>query len=89
MKWHTNTQIICFNSRDQFYHPLTTVKTFEKFEFFRPDLIDRLVVVSSSPVNTDARFQEWQNLIQSFYVIQTLKANFDSKKPVAGIYFMI
>jgi len=51
----------------------------------RPDLIDRLVVVSSSPVNTDARFQEWQNLIQSFYVIQTLKANFDSKKPVADL----
>ena len=73
-------------SMEQFYHPLMT---FWKFEFFRPDLIDRLVVVSSSPVNTDARFQEWQNLIQSFYVIQTLKSNFDSKKPIAGIYFMM
>jgi len=42
----------------------------------RPDLIDRLVVVSSTPVNTNQRIREWENLIQSFYVIQTLAANF-------------
>jgi pimeloyl-ACP methyl ester carboxylesterase len=45
----------------------------------RPDLIDRLVVVSSSPVNTERRLKEWDNLIQSFYVIQTLAANFEKQ----------
>eukprot|EP00088_Acartia_fossae_P013220 TRINITY_DN16884_c0_g1_i2.p1 TRINITY_DN16884_c0_g1~~TRINITY_DN16884_c0_g1_i2.p1 ORF type:complete len:388 (+),score=58.73 TRINITY_DN16884_c0_g1_i2:52-1215(+) len=38
----------------------------------RPDLVDRLVVVSSSPVNTEKRLREWESLIQSLYVVRTL-----------------
>jgi len=38
----------------------------------RPDLVDRLVVVSSSPVNTVSNLARWERIRQACYVLHTL-----------------
>jgi len=38
----------------------------------RPDLVDKLVVISSSPINTEQGLKEWEVLNQACYVVNTL-----------------
>lgn len=40
----------------------------------RPDMVEKLVIVTTSPVNTEQRLRQADNLNESFYVIQTLLA---------------
>ena len=39
-----------------------------------PDIADKLVIVSSSPINTEQRLRQADKLNESFYVIETLLA---------------
>lgn len=44
----------------------------------RPDLVDKLVCVASSPLNSVRVFEKWEQIRQACYVIQTLAASYKS-----------
>jgi pimeloyl-ACP methyl ester carboxylesterase len=42
----------------------------------RPDLVDKLVCVASSPINSETVFRKWDEAMQACYVIQTLASSY-------------
>ena len=51
----------------------------------KPDLVDKLIVVGSSPLNTTSTLEKWERYRQACYIVNTLLASHNKTTPINGI----